>query len=86
MKALIEKGADVNLATLDKTTPLMAAAYDGHLDIVALLLERGADVNAKDQIQLTAVMYAAGQGKPRCVNYCSTMASTSISATSTTPR
>ena len=43
-------------------TPLMWAAWKGHLPLVRLLLERGADAGARDARHCTALMHAAEQG------------------------
>ena len=59
MKALLDKGADVNAKDDKERTPLMSAAYRGYLEVVKLLLEKGADVKAKDKGGLTALMFAA---------------------------
>src|SRR5262245_50940140 len=48
VKALLDKGADVNARTPYGATALSFAADKGHLDVVKLLLDRKADVNAKD--------------------------------------
>jgi len=42
--------------------PLIAAASEGHVDVVKLLIESGADINAKDQDETTALMAAAARG------------------------
>jgi len=46
-KALLEAGADVNLANKDGQTPLFYAIYSGDTEMVQLLLEAGADVTVK---------------------------------------
>jgi ankyrin repeat protein len=43
-------------------TPLMMAAYEGHIGRLRTLLERGADVNARDDDGDTALMFAAFKG------------------------
>ena len=43
-KALCELGADVNRATKDGWTPIMAAAQNGHLDVVRAMHALGADI------------------------------------------
>jgi ankyrin repeat protein len=48
IKALIDKGADVNARDQHGTTALMTAAANGHLGTIRLLLDRGAKVNLKD--------------------------------------
>ena len=49
VKALVEAGADVNLATKKEgRTPLHGASYNGHADIAKLLIDAGADVNIAD--------------------------------------
>jgi len=60
---LLERGASVDLAALDKTTPLMAAAVGGHTQIVHALIDAGADIHAFDQINKTALLYAASAGQ-----------------------
>src|SRR5438874_3428731 len=47
-RALIDADADVNQAALNGVTPLMAAAYGGHLEIARVLIAKGADVAAID--------------------------------------
>ena len=42
---LIQYGADVQLSTVDKSTPLMIACQNRHVDIAALLLRSHADPN-----------------------------------------
>ncbi len=61
-KALIAKGANVNLRTLTGSTPLMYAADGNHLEMVRLLLKHGADVNAKNGPNNTALIYASIKG------------------------
>jgi ankyrin repeat protein len=43
---LLDKGAEVDRATDDGTTPLFAACEKGHVDAARLLLERGAVVDS----------------------------------------
>ena len=48
VKALLDKGVDVNAKTQYGATALSYACDKGHLEVVKLLVERGADVNVKD--------------------------------------
>ena len=48
LKALLDKGVDVNAKTRYGATALSYACDKGHVAVVKLLIERGADVNAKD--------------------------------------
>ncbi|MEK6324932.1 MAG: ankyrin repeat domain-containing protein [Acidobacteriota bacterium] len=48
VKALLDKGVDVNAKTRYGATALSYACDKGHLEVAKLLIERGADVNAKD--------------------------------------
>ena len=48
VKALLDKGVDVNAKTRYGATGLSYACDKGHIDVVKLLIERGADVNSKD--------------------------------------
>ena len=45
VKALVNAGADVNIALENRITPLMHATYGGHVKCVKLLINAGADVN-----------------------------------------
>ena len=51
---LIERGAEVNVASRIGLTPLMMAASGGRIKIVKFLLDRGADVTAMDNKGRTA--------------------------------
>jgi ankyrin repeat protein len=48
VKALLDKGADVNAKNRYGATALSYAAERGSVEVVKLLIERGADVNVKD--------------------------------------
>jgi ankyrin repeat protein len=61
-KALIQCGANVNLALKRGTTPLYIAAQEGYLDISRLLIEHGAEVNTQNMSGATALFIAAQQG------------------------
>lgn len=59
---LIAAGADVNLPSLEKVTPLIAASYAGSLPFVDLLLKQGAKHEPTDRLHKSALVYAAGMG------------------------
>jgi serpin B len=68
VKALVEKGANVNTKITDYgQTPLMLAIVfariDCSTDIVKMMLNKGADVNSKDKRGWTALMLAAEGGR-----------------------
>jgi ankyrin repeat protein len=46
--ALLDAGADVNLADPNGSTPLVYALLNGHFDLAVMLIERGADPNRCD--------------------------------------
>ncbi len=54
-----EPKIDINTVKYENITPLMAAAYGGHLSIVEALLQAGIHVNASDYDSNTALIYAA---------------------------
>jgi ankyrin repeat protein len=60
---VLDAGVDVNLAALNGITPLMAAAYGGHNDMVKRLLAKGANPTPLDRLQKSAMTYAAGEGR-----------------------
>jgi len=57
-RALIEAGADPNLADPDGITPLVLAVRNGHYDLAALLVEKGANVNGGDRVNRTPLYMA----------------------------
>ena len=59
IRAMLQRGANVNVKNPEGRTPLMLAANDEYADMVPLLLERGADVNARDSRGVTPLIYAA---------------------------
>ena len=67
VKALLAQGALVNAADTWGTTPLLAAARAGDLEVVRLLLKAGADVNGRGGA-MTPLAAAALQGNAPLVN------------------
>ena len=63
VKALLDKGADVNAKFRYGATALFKAAERGHTEVVKLLIERGADVTVKDTFYgSTAMGWALQKG------------------------
>ncbi len=60
---LLEKGADVNAASPNGSTPLMMAAQYGSEDSVKLLLAAGADPKRRNQRDLKASDFARLAGR-----------------------
>lgn len=63
--ALIAAGANVNVRTVNGTTPLMVATSKGYSDIVKVLLDQGADPNAKKADGVSALAIAEHGGFSR---------------------
>ncbi len=59
---LLQKGALVNAAAQDGTTPLHGAAYKNFAKITRILLEHGADVNNRDSMGETPLLIAIRRG------------------------
>jgi ankyrin repeat protein len=55
VRALAENGANLNLASADKFTPLVMAIVNGHFDVAQYLVDRGADPNIPTLSGLTAL-------------------------------
>ena len=67
LQVLVEHGADVNCAGINRTTPLayaVRADKGNRVDLVQWLLAQGADVNIADAKGQTALHVAAGSGHP----------------------
>lgn len=54
-RALVEGGADVNVVSADKFSPLVMAIVNGHYDLAMYLLDHGADPNLATTAGLTAL-------------------------------
>jgi ankyrin repeat protein len=54
-RALVDAGADLNLADPEGISPLVLAIRNGHYEVAALLVEKGANVNAVDRVGRTAL-------------------------------
>lgn len=61
VEELLNQGVNVNMRGGDSQTPIMEAAYGGHLDTVKLLLAHGADLSAKKRDDATALTLAANK-------------------------
>lgn len=61
-RLLLDRGAQVDEATLGGMTPLMAACSNCHIGAARLLLERGADMNLADFVGLTPHDLARNHG------------------------
>lgn len=53
VKLLVRHGANVNSITKTNSTPLRAACFDGHFDIVKFLIEKKAGDDFWNQIKKT---------------------------------
>ncbi|HEX8338542.1 MAG TPA: ankyrin repeat domain-containing protein [Pyrinomonadaceae bacterium] len=63
VKAVLDRGADVNAKFRYGATALFKAAERGHTEVVKLLIERGADVGVKDTFYgATALYWATDKG------------------------
>lgn len=58
VKALLDKGVNVNARDKDGREPVIEATYWQHADIVRLLIEKGANVNAKKVDGTSALAFA----------------------------
>lgn len=67
VKALIEKGADVNKEVTGES-PLILAARTGKVAILKLLLDNGAQIE-KNAKKPTAIMWAASEGHAQAVEF-----------------
>lgn len=68
VQLLIERGAILDAASPNGTTPLMMAAQYGREESVTLLLDRGADPKHRNQLGLTAADFAQLAGRESLVS------------------
>ncbi|KAJ1213239.1 hypothetical protein NDU88_000877 [Pleurodeles waltl] len=69
VKYLIEQGADVNVKTDSKVTPLHQAANEGLLDCIVVLAEAGADTHAVDAYGRRPIDLSKMWNHRPCVRY-----------------
>jgi uncharacterized protein len=67
VKMLLEHGANPNVLSHDKRTPLQLAALTGNIEVVRLLLAHGAQVNAHIAHDHTALYWAHNKDHPDIV-------------------
>jgi uncharacterized protein len=58
IQMLLEKSAYIDAESPNKTTPIMMAAWEGHIWTVKLLLDEGADATLKNERGMTAIDFA----------------------------
>jgi ankyrin repeat protein len=68
-EALLQQGADVNLANYNDATPLIFASTFGNTEIVQLLLKYKAAVDKKDNSGKTALEHAILQGNEQVAGF-----------------
>lgn len=62
IQMLLNQGAHLNALSPNKTTPIMMAAWEGHIFSVKLLLDSGADASLRNEAGLTALDIAVKSG------------------------
>eukprot|EP00929_Paragymnodinium_shiwhaense_P055804 TRINITY_DN27932_c0_g2_i2.p1 TRINITY_DN27932_c0_g2~~TRINITY_DN27932_c0_g2_i2.p1 ORF type:complete len:439 (-),score=46.07 TRINITY_DN27932_c0_g2_i2:200-1516(-) len=66
---LLDGRADIDSQLLDRSTPLMLAAEEGHEGVAKLLIERGAKAWLKDEVGFTALDRCASRIQPAFAEY-----------------
>jgi ankyrin repeat protein len=64
VQMLLDKHAYIDAESPNKTTPLMMAAWEGHIMTVKLLHDEGADARLRNEAGLTAIDFAKKFGHP----------------------
>eukprot|EP00798_Chlamydomonas_sp_ICE-L_P021508 gene21508-biopygen30221 len=67
IKALLDRGAEVNIKCNVGSTPLHSAAFYGRVECTRALLERGAEVNTQDNNGNAPLHFAAWNGYLECM-------------------
>ncbi|MDQ7823923.1 MAG: ankyrin repeat domain-containing protein [Candidatus Eremiobacteraeota bacterium] len=68
VKAMLDRGAKVNVKNVTGATPLHFAARSGNMEAAALLIKRGADINASAQ-GLTPLQIARACNREKCARF-----------------
>jgi ankyrin repeat protein len=63
VQTLLDKYAYIDAASPNRTTPIMMAAWGGHIYTVKLLLDEGADATLKNDVGMTAIDFAKSVGR-----------------------
>jgi ankyrin repeat protein len=66
--SLIKFGAEINALTVELSSPLIVAAYNGRIDIVEILVRAGARIDLKDHEGKTALDIAGERNKAGVLN------------------
>jgi ankyrin repeat protein len=69
VRALLDKGGDVDATDNAGRTALMEAAFGGYTETVRLLVEKGANVNAHDNEGWSPLFWAAFSRRTECVRF-----------------
>ncbi len=64
---LLDRGADIEALSPNRSTPLMMASRYGAMDSADLLLARGASLKARNDADLSAIDFARSAGRDRLV-------------------
>eukprot|EP00798_Chlamydomonas_sp_ICE-L_P022789 gene22789-biopygen31438 len=67
IKALLDRGAEVETQDNYGRTPLQDAAWKGNVECIKALLDRGAEVNTQDSVGSTPLHKAACNGHVECI-------------------
>ena len=68
VSSLIQAGVDVNMKTVEGSTPLIKAVETENAECLKLLIDGGADVNMKNNSGYTALMKATENNNKECID------------------